>query len=86
MINEFVGETFTCESGSSACVKTGEQVLANYSFDKESIQESCFGLGMVMLGFTCAAVFFLQISKISYVDLNFVGNKYSAFETKKKSS
>ena len=71
MINEFKGATFTCDSGSSACVRTGEQVLANYSFDKDSIEQSCFGLGMVLLGFTCSAVCFLHMSKISYINLTF---------------
>ena len=82
-INEFRGETFTCEGGPmGSCLKTGEQVLARLSFADETIHEACFGLGMVLLGFTISAIYFLDRSKATYIKLGFIGGKHLYFDRK----
>jgi len=75
-INEFKGETFDCSNGPPlACERTGEVVLARLSFGNDTIYESTFGLGMVLLGFTVMAIFILDRSKINYMPLGHIGAK-----------
>jgi len=82
-INEFSGETFNCiGSPDGACLKTGEQVLARLNFQNDTINEACFGLGMVLLGFTISAIFFLDRSKASYITLGHIGRKHANFDKK----
>lgn len=77
-INEFTGEHFTCKYDANgtpigSCIKTGEQVLTALSFTDETINDACFGLGMVCLGFTVSALVFLHRSKGSFLNLGHVG-------------
>lgn len=74
-INEFKGETFECTHGPPGyCITSGDQVLENLTFGGgRTANNACFGLGMVMLGFTTSALFFLHRSKISYIALGHVG-------------
>lgn len=50
-INEFEGLTFKCNNdqsvatGTSGCIKTGEQELQILTFDKRSTDDAIFGLG-----------------------------------------
>lgn len=76
-INEFRGEIFECNAGGGACEKTGEDVLFRLSF-AESIEQSCLGLGMVMLVFTCLAIFLLHNSRLKYVSLGFAGANFKS--------
>jgi len=82
-LNEFRGETFTCDGGpEGACLRTGEQVLERLSFGDDTINQACFGLGMVLLGFTASAIFFLDRSKATYIKLGHIGSKHSNYERK----
>ena len=75
-INEFSGATFDCTNGPPlACERTGEMVLARLSFGGDSVEYACFGLGMVLLGFTFSAIYILERSKINYMPLGHVGSK-----------
>lgn len=75
-INEFKGATFDCTNGpAQACEKTGEVVLARLSFGNDTVEYACFGLGMVLLGFTFAAYHILDRSKVSYLPLGHVGRR-----------
>jgi hypothetical protein len=50
-------------------------VLARLSFGNDTIYDSTFGLGMVLLGFTVMAIFILDRSKINYMPLGHIGAK-----------
>ncbi|KAJ2724168.1 hypothetical protein GGI07_002122 [Coemansia sp. Benny D115] len=47
MQNEFNGLEFTCESGSTVCYKTGEEVISTYGLDEQSIW-LCIILNLVL--------------------------------------
>ncbi len=81
LTNEFTGATFDCDAGMlpEACERTGEQVLNRMKFNDYTTAESCFGLGMVLLGFTFSAYVFLVLGRLSYVSLGHVGRKQKSF-------
>jgi hypothetical protein len=62
-----------------ACELSGEQVLRRMKFDDYTTAECCFGLGMVLLGFTFSAYVFLVLGRLSYVPLGHVGRKQKSF-------
>ena len=78
-INEFSGATFDCTNGPpTACERTGEQVIVRLSFGNDTIEGACFGLGMVLLGFTFMAYQFLRLSKESYMPLGHQGSNHKS--------
>jgi len=77
-INEFKGENFSCDKGpQGACEKTGDEVLVRLSFT-DTIEEACFGLGMVLLAITSLAILLLHYSKLTYVSLGWTGANYKS--------
>ncbi len=73
-VNEFQGEKFNCAQASQgACKTTGEQVLESLSFGGRSTSEAVFGLAMLLIGFTLAALGFLHNSRMTYIPLGHVG-------------
>lgn len=76
-INEFTGATFDCTNGpANACEKTGEVVLSRLSFGGDTIEYACFGLGMLLLGFTFVALQILIRSKEEYMPLGHEGSSF----------
>jgi len=63
-----------------ACERTGEQVLWRLSFGTDTAEYACFGLGMVLLGFTAMAIGILHRSKIDYMPLGHCGAKQRALK------
>jgi hypothetical protein len=55
-------------------------VLKKLSFDNRTTASACFGLGMVMLGFTVSALAILHLNSIRYLPLGHVGHKQRAFK------
>lgn len=74
LINEFTDTSFNCDGApENACLQTGAEVLYKFSFDNNTVQDACFGLGMVLLGFTIGAIVSLYFSATSYIYMGYVG-------------
>lgn len=50
-------------------------MLARLKFDGYTTAQSCFGLGMVLLGFVVSAYVFLLLGRMTYTPLGHVGRK-----------
>ena len=55
----------------------GDEVLVRLSFT-DTIEEACFGLGMVLLAITSLAILLLHYSKLTYVSLGWTGANYKS--------
>lgn len=79
IINEFKGETFTCDGGfGQHCLETGEDVIKTLSFDTIDLSRSLLGLGCCLIIFIAVAVFALERSAIKFLPLNFIGSQQKA--------
>ena len=68
-VNEFAGETFTCEYANiTMCQTNGEQVLDRLGF-ADGVEDQFFGLGMMFLCFFCLAVGILHLNGMHYMDI-----------------
>ena len=68
-VNEFEGETFTCEYASvNMCQTKGEQVLDRLGFNG-TVGDQFFGLGMMSIAFFALAVLTLAANGIKYMDI-----------------
>ncbi|RYH30544.1 hypothetical protein EON65_04810 [archaeon] len=79
VINEFDGEHFKCSADANEqCFQTGDAVLKNLSFDKQTINESVLGLGMVLAFSFVAAIVLLDRNRLTFLPLNHEGYKHRA--------
>ncbi len=69
-VNEFKGETFTCEYANvTMCQTTGEQVLDRLGFS-DGVEDQFFGLSMMFVGFFVLAVITLAYNGMHYMDIH----------------
>eukprot|EP01031_Cornospumella_fuschlensis_P032511 gene32511-39307_t len=81
VINEFDGENFKCSANTNEqCFQTGDAVLKNLSFDKQTINEAVLGLGMVLAFSFFAAIVLLDRNRLTFLPLNHEGSKHKALE------
>jgi ABC-type multidrug transport system permease subunit len=73
-VNEFAGANFECGNVPIAsCKQTGAQVLAGLKFSN-TVRQSVFGQGMLLIGFTVCAYLALLNSAITYMPLGHIGS------------
>ena len=87
-INEFTDSTFNCKGAlnEASCIKTGDAVLSRLSFGGKTVNDACFGLGMVLIGFTVSALVILDRNGIRYLRLGHIGSKQRRFKTSQESA
>jgi len=77
-INEFTDVVFKCDlTPATMCANTGAEVLNRLTFTS-TLGESVFGLAMVFCGFTALAFFLLDRNYTTYIELGYVGSKFSS--------
>mmetsp|Transcript_1801 Transcript_1801/g.3708 ORF Transcript_1801/g.3708 Transcript_1801/m.3708 type:complete len:150 (+) Transcript_1801:741-1190(+) len=77
-INQFKGMEFDCSDASdTACLATGEEVLAFSSFDTYTLAEVVLIQVCIMCGFLLLGVLILTQNRLSFMPLGFVGPSYS---------
>ena len=75
-INEFSGTTFSCDGVvTGECVSTGDQVLRRLGFGDDTVSDAVLGLSMLLIGFTVAAIVFLERSQLRFLALGHAGMK-----------
>lgn len=80
-INEFAGETFSCDISPDQCTLTGEEVLRSLDFHNHTIEYAMFGLGMLLLCYLCGLYVLLLINEQRFLRLGHVGARYQAKST-----
>lgn len=76
-VNEFKGETFTCNGSGSGCLANGNEVLSSLSFGGQtSPNASVFGLSMVFVALLVIVMCVLELSHITYMPLGYKGRNY----------
>jgi hypothetical protein len=76
-VNEYQGLTFVCDGpAETACLTTGEQVLASLSFDHHTILYPVSGLSMLFISYLLTAFIMLLLSVMRFMPLGYTGSKY----------
>lgn len=76
-VNEYQGLIFVCDGpAETACLTTGEQVLASLSFDHHTILYPVSGLSMLFISYLVIAFIMLLLSVMRFMPLGYTGSKY----------
>lgn len=78
-INEFQGETFTCDSSPGQCITDGEEVLKTLSYDGHTTSYPVFALGMVLVTYICVLYIILALNQIRFTPLGYIGKTFKRY-------
>lgn len=73
-VNEFAGETFSCDTSPDQCMTKGEEVLRALDFDGHTVNYAMFGLGMLMLCYLAGLYILLVLNEAKFLKLGHVGS------------